>query len=103
MEFDIGVLAFSYDPTGEFMQNITVVDLDQSFNKQEHIVDRNFLIDALEVGMKVMLVDKWRGLNLSKATNGPSYAPLRRIFLHKSQGRTFIKSTTDTSPCDDMG
>jgi len=103
MDFDIGVLQFNYGPTGEFMQNITVVDLDQSFNKQEHIVDRDYLIDAIEAGMKVMLVDKWRGLNLSEATKGPSYAPRRRIFLLKSQGRTYLKSTTDTSPCDDMG
>jgi hypothetical protein len=103
MEFDIGVLAFSYDPTGEYMQNITIVDLDQTFNKQEHVVDRNYLLEAIASGLKVMLVDKWRGLNLSEATKGPSYSPRRRILPLNVSGKVYLKASTDTSACDDMG
>lgn len=103
MGFDIGVLSFSYDLTGEFMQNIMIIDRDQVRNHQTRIVDRDHLISALVEGLKVSLVRKWPGMNLTPGYKGPEYAVLRRVDILTVDGKYYLKASNDISACDDMG
>jgi hypothetical protein len=103
MDYDIGILAFSYEPSGEFMQNITIIDRDQAKNHQTHVVGREYLIDALVKGLSVNLAREWPGMRLTKEMEGPQYARLRPVTLLKVDGKLYLKASTDTSACDDMG
>lgn len=101
--FDIGVLGFSYDSAGIFMQNITIVERDQNRNYQTRVVNRDYLISINPRNIRVYLVEKWRGLRLTADTMCDQYAPIRRIELLTVDGQPYLKASLDRSAIDDMG
>ena len=103
MEFDIGVLSFSYDSAGELLQNIMILDRGQANAQQTHIVNREYLLSAAENGHRIYLMRENKAVNRSRLSEEMRYSRLRPILTLKVKGKLYLKATTDTSECDDLG
>lgn len=101
--FDIGVIRFSYSEDGKYLQNIQIVRDDGQGNIEQLIIDRSALVGQVGAGKRVYLTRYLPVRTFNPRLPSDPYAAMTRIYALKVLGELFLKSTGDTSACDDLG
>ena len=101
--FDIGVLSVIYEKSGELIHEVQIVRDGQNGGYETLTIDRARLLELVQSELKVYLTRFIDIHTFSTNILTNPYPPLTRVECCKVSGKFYLKFSSETSPCDDLG
>ncbi len=101
--FDIGILGFTYNSAGVFLDSIQIVKDNPLGGWKVSNSTREEVISWIQSNKRICLARRGPDTTIFMQGRKDPFIALTSVFCEEISGIKFIKATYDTGPCDDLG